>query len=117
MELRTAVCRIVCNCAALLVLCAFALAGCSTAQPNAGGGAAAGEEEKMIPGDIISVTIEGVPDPPKFEGSIDAEGNIEMLYLGKIKTAGFTPADFAERIKYIGVERSEERRVGKECRS
>src|SRR5262245_13219895 len=89
--------------AALLLLIVTVLAGCQVGPPPTADVAA--PDEKLVPGDLISVRIQGISDPPSFEGPIDDEGNIEMLYVGKIKAAGYTERELAERIKYILVER------------
>lgn len=79
------------------------LAGCAS-PPNVGKGMAT-EGDKMQVGHLISVRIQGVPEPPSFEGQIDEDGNIQILYLGKVKAAGFTPNEFADKLKYEFVQK------------
>jgi protein involved in polysaccharide export with SLBB domain len=88
---------------ALLLLVLAGLVGCQSGPPPTTNVAAA--DEKLGPGDLIGVRIQGISDPPTYEGPIDDEGNIEMLYVGKIKAAGYTEREFAERIKYVLIER------------
>jgi protein involved in polysaccharide export with SLBB domain len=88
---------------AVLLLALVTLVGCQSGPPPTTNVAAA--DEKLVPGDLIGVKIQGISDPPSFEGPIDEEGNIEMLYVGKIKADGLTERELAERIKYTFVER------------
>src|ERR1041385_5951832 len=81
----------------LLLMVALALVGCDTL--GTGGGKSKGSaytEDKLVAGDLLSIKIQGVSDPPSYEGPIDEDGNIEMLYLGKFKAAGFTPKELGE---------------------
>ena len=87
---------------AILSAMAVILAGCMSAPPPQGGLAPA--EDKLVIGDIIGIKIQGVADPPTFEGPIDEKGEIEMLYYGKIKAAGLTASELADRIKYLSVQ-------------
>lgn len=82
---------------------AVALAGCATSGPPTGATATGGDI--MAAGDVIAVKIQGVTDPPGFEGTIDEGGEIEMLYLGRIKAAGLTTKELAERIKYLFIQK------------
>lgn len=81
----------------------FLLAGCTSPPP--GGRSTARGDDPLVPGDIISVKIQGVADPPAFEGAIDLDGNIEMLYLGKLKAAELSPAELSDRIRYLLVHK------------
>src|SRR5205823_2921488 len=85
-----------------LLLTAIALAGCATAPPGKG---TATCTDKLVAGDVISVKILGVQDPPTFEGPIGDDGEIQMLYLGKFKAIGVTDAELAEKIKYMLIEK------------
>ncbi|MSR65066.1 MAG: hypothetical protein EXS18_04710 [Verrucomicrobiae bacterium] len=85
-----------------LVLIAIALAGCATAPPPKG---VATCTDKLSAGDLIGIKIQGVQDPPTFQGPIGDDGEIEILYMGKFKAAGFTDIELAERIKYMLIEK------------
>src|SRR2546422_11775155 len=90
----------------LPLVVALALVSCDTLGTSGGKSkGSAYTEDKLVPGDLISIKIQGVSDPPSYEGPIDEDGNIEMLYLGKFKAIGFTSKELAERIKYLFVER------------
>lgn len=82
----------------------IAFTGCATPPPPKGG-IAAGDEEKLVVGDIIAVKIQGVVEPPTYEGEIDDNGEIQMLYLNKVKVAGFTPRELEDKIKYEFVQK------------
>jgi len=90
----------------VLLLAVVVCTGCqSTIRSDQVKGAQAVGEDKLVPGDIISIKIQGVPDPPSFEGSIDEKGYIEMLYFGRFKAEGYTQAELQERIKYLSIEK------------
>lgn len=88
---------------ASLLAAVVVLAGCASPTSNPKGGA--GGDDRLVAGDIISIKIKGVPDPPDFEGAIDENGNVEMLYYGKFKAAGFTSAELQDRIRYLSIEK------------
>ncbi len=86
----------------LIAVWIVVLAGCGTMPPPKSGTAATGD--KLNVGDLISVKIQGVQDPPTYEGPIDENGEFQMLYFGKIKAAGLTENELEERIKYLSVQ-------------
>ena len=94
---------VVCRSSSLwLLLIAFSLAGCATPLPPKG---TATCTDKIVAGDIISIKIQGVQDPPTFEGPVGDDGEIQMLYMGKFKVAGLTDTELAEKIKYMLIEK------------
>jgi len=77
-------------------------AGCETdgvAEANPQVPAAATASAQLRPGDSLTVTLQGVPDPSVNPVQIDDRGTITLPYIGIMSTAGTTPGDLAQRIR------------------
>lgn len=85
------------------VVVIMVLTGCTTPLPNVKD--VATDAGQLVPGDLIAIRIQAVPDPPSFEGPIDENGEIQLLYLNKVKAAGYTPSELEERLKYLFIEK------------
>src|SRR2546422_11598097 len=72
------------------------------------------DQEYVIgPADVIEVSVLKMPELSR-EYRVSADGTIEMPFLGSIQAEKTTSRELAGAITK---QRSEERRVGKECRS
>jgi protein involved in polysaccharide export with SLBB domain len=54
---------------------------------------------QLRPGDSLTVTLQGVPDPSVNSVQIDDRGTITLPYIGIMSTTGTTPGDLAQRIR------------------
>ncbi|MBS0662106.1 MAG: polysaccharide export protein [Verrucomicrobia bacterium] len=90
-----------------LLLClaslAALLAGCestggSTANPVIPA-ASTVSAAQLRPGDSLTISLQGVPDPSTHSVQIDDRGNITLPYIGTVSTAETTTGDLAERIR------------------
>jgi len=97
---------------ALITSAALALlllaAGCVTEQTTAAGAnprlATAVGTSQLRPGDSLTVTLSGIPDPSTNPVQIDEQGQISLPFLGPLPAAGLTTGDLAQSIRaaYIG---------------
>ena len=87
-----------CLATALLAFCA----GCGTdglsptANPEV---PAAASSAQLRPGDSLTVTLQGVPDPSNNQVQIGDQNLISLPYIGTISTAGATTGELAQRIR------------------
>ena len=89
----------------LLGLAALLLAilpGCETvgnAPANPQIPVATSASAQLRPGDSLTVTLQGVPDPSVNSVQIDDRGTITLPYIGIMSTTGTTPGDLSQRIR------------------
>ncbi len=53
----------------------------------------------LRPGDSLTVTLQGVPDPSSNSVQIDEQGLINLPYIGNVAAAGAGPAELSQRIR------------------
>jgi len=68
------------------------LAGCATTAPQGHNPVipSAGTASQLRPGDSLTVSIVGVPDPSTNAVQIDDQGAISLPYIGQVKAADET---------------------------
>ena len=85
-----------------IALLAF-LSGCATDGVNATGNnpeiPATTSSAQLRPGDSLTVTLQGVPDPSNNQVQIGDQNLISLPYIGTISTADATPGELAQRIR------------------
>ncbi len=59
----------------------------------------AGSTAQLRPGDILTVALQGVPDPSTNNVQIDEQGLITLPFIGSIKAAGTTLAELSRRVR------------------
>lgn len=82
------------------------LAGCVTAgggAQSAGGAnpqlAAPALSAQLRPGDTMTVSLLGIPDPITSNVQIDEQGFIQLQYIGAVMAAGITTAELSQSIR------------------
>jgi polysaccharide export outer membrane protein len=96
-----------------LILAAFGLvvllSGCGS--PDAGSTArnprvaAAASSAQLRPGDTLTVSLTGIPDPSTNPVQIDEQGLISLLYIGTMTAAGLTTNELSQAIRQAYVDR------------
>jgi len=82
-----------------LLLLALA-AGCATTTDATNPAIpAAATAAQLRPGDSLSVSLQGIPDPSTNAVQIDDRGFISLPYLGALAAGGATTAELAQRIR------------------
>jgi protein involved in polysaccharide export with SLBB domain len=85
------------------------LAGCDTNPPSKPAvtqqsASAILRVDPLQVGDRLLVELSGIPDPPEGrQQEIDADGNINLIHIGKVKAAGKSPSQLEKEIeeKYV----------------
>jgi polysaccharide export outer membrane protein len=87
---------------ALLALFAL-LGGCASGDSSLPVGAnprvAASSSAQLRPGDSLTVTLSGIPDPSNNPVQIDDQGLISLPYLGTLTAAGLTTNELSQTIR------------------
>lgn len=80
-----------------------ALAGCETTRgtpvarnPRV---AASASASQLRPGDSITVTLSGIPDPSTHVVQLDEQGQISLPYLGTLAAAGLSTGELSQNIR------------------
>lgn len=85
-------------CAAL-----FGVAGCATdgngPTESVSQIPAATSSAQLRPGDSLTITLQGVPDPTNNQVQIDDQGLISLPYIGQVAAGGITLAELSQRIR------------------
>jgi protein involved in polysaccharide export with SLBB domain len=88
---------------------AVLMAGCGS--EGAGGGAtnprvaAATSSAQLRPGDTLTVSLTGIPDPTNSPVQIDEQGLISLQYLGTITAGGLTTNELSQTIRQAYISR------------
>ncbi len=61
---------------------------------------------QLRPGDSLTVTLSGIPDPSAHTVQIDEQGLISLPFLGPVQAGSLTTADLARQIRTAYIERS-----------
>lgn len=91
-----------------LVLCLFGIVGCAGPGGTAGVNPHIPESASsavLRPGDSLTVTLQGVPDPSTNTVQIDEQGLISLPYIGAVTAAGISTAGLSQRIRETYVAR------------
>lgn len=89
-------------CRLAAALCLLGLAGCSS---TGGIGATnprvpeSSSTAVLRPGDSLSVTLQGVPDPSSNNVQIDEHGLINLPYVGGVLASGISTGELSQRIR------------------
>lgn len=77
------------------------VAGCATDRPAAAlpRMPEAGSTAQLRPGDSLSVSLQGVPDPSINTVQVDDHGLISLPFIGTVQAAGATIAELSQRIR------------------
>ena len=59
----------------------------------------------LRPGDSLTITLQGIPDPSVNNVQIDEQGLVSLPYIGPIAASGLTSAELSQRIRQTYVER------------
>jgi polysaccharide export outer membrane protein len=83
------------------------LAGCATDNPSARNPVipSAATASQLRPGDSLTISIIGVPDPSTNSVQIDDNGSISLPYVGALKAAGETPGGLTQVIRELYVSK------------
>ncbi len=86
---------------ALLSGCETTATQTATGNPRVAESASAGQ---LRPGDSLTVTLSGIPDPSNSQVQIDEQGSISLPFLGVIPAAGLNTGELSQAIRdaYIG---------------
>ena len=93
---------------AFLILGLFGIAGCATPGGTSGVNPHIPETASsavLRPGDSLTVTLQGVPDPSTNTVQIDEQGLISLPYIGAVTAAGVSTAGLSQRIRDTYVAR------------
>jgi polysaccharide export outer membrane protein len=85
------------------------LTGCVTDNAGSGGSnprlAAATGAAQLRPGDTLTVSLTGIPDPSNSPVQIDEQGLISLQYLGTITAGGLTTNELSQAIRQAYIDR------------
>lgn len=84
------------------------LAGCETAAVSPTGNPAipaASSSAQLRPGDSLTISLQGVPDPSTHAVQIDEQGLITLPYIGPVPAAGRATSDLAQHIRETYIAR------------
>jgi len=92
-----------------VIVALAALSGCESA-PTATGGrnpkvAASATAAQLRPGDSLTVTLSGIPDPSNNPVQIDEQGAISLPFLGVIPAAGLNTGELSTAIRQAYLDR------------
>jgi polysaccharide export outer membrane protein len=92
----------------LVIALLYSISGCATD----GGSASANPQipipastAQLRPGDSLTITLQGVPDPSNNAVTIDDKGLISLPYIGAIPAAGMSTAELSQSIRETYVTR------------
>lgn len=96
--------------AAFLVLIAgLLLGGCTTdnaaptvANPQV---AAPSLSAQLRPGDAMTISLLGIPEPVTTSVQVDEQGLVRLQYIGAVQAAGLTTAELSQRIRDTYIEK------------
>ncbi len=76
------------------------LAGCATAGVATNPHVPESTSPALLrPGDSITITLQGIPDPSVNNVQIDEQGFISLPYIGGVTASGLTSAELSQRIR------------------
>ena len=87
---------------------ALLLGGCSLTGHGADGTnprMAAGSSAQLRPGDSLTVSLTGIPDPTTSAVQIDDQGLISLIYLGPVHAAGLTANELGQAVRRAYIDR------------
>ena len=93
----------------ILLATLAALAGCETTAVTPGGNnprvEASASAAQLRPGDSLTVTLSGIPDPSNNPVQIDEQGSISLPFLGVMPAAGLNTGELSQSIRQAYLDR------------
>jgi polysaccharide export outer membrane protein len=86
--------------AGLLAGCASAGAGSNPRVPESSSSAL------LRPGDTLTISLQGIPDPSQHNVQIDDQGLINLPYIGNVTASGLASAELSQRIRQAYITRN-----------
>ena len=84
----------------LMAFCAGLLAGCASADAGANPRVPESSSSALLrPGDTLTISLQGIPDPSQHNAQIDDQGLINLPYIGNVTASGLTSAELSQRIR------------------
>lgn len=59
----------------------------------------------LRPGDSLSISLQGIPDPSTNNVQIDERGNVTLPYIGSVNTTGLTMGELRQRVTDLYVSK------------
>ena len=90
-----------------MALGAGLLAGCTS--PGAGANPKVPESSSsalLRPGDSLTISLQGIPDPSQHNVQVDDQGLINLPYIGSVTAAGLASAELSQRIRQSYINRN-----------
>lgn len=86
-----------------LLLTGFCVTGCVTDEVSPAGTnptvAAPSMAAQLRPGDTMTISLLGIPEPITTNVQIDEQGYIRLQYIGAVQAGGLTTAELSQRIR------------------
>lgn len=93
----------------VVIVALAATSGCETASAGAASKnpkvAASASAAQLRPGDSLTVTLSGIPDPSTNPVQIDEQGSISLPFLGVIPAAGLNTGELSNAIRQAYLDR------------
>lgn len=81
------------------------LSGCATLQPTTNPRVPDSDTSALLrPGDSLTVSLQGIPDPSVNNVQIDEQGLISLPYIGNVRASGLTSAELSQRVQQAYVQ-------------
>jgi polysaccharide export outer membrane protein len=91
----------------LMVACAGFLAGCLSPGGTANPAVPESSSSALLrPGDSLTVSLQGIPDPTQHNVQIDDQGLINLPYIGNVTASGVMSAELSQRIRQAYIARN-----------
>lgn len=88
--------------ATLLTIACALLSACTSMEGDANPRIPAPASAAVLrPGDSLSITLQGVPDPGNNNVQINEQGFVSLPYIGNVTAAGLTAAELSQSIREI----------------
>lgn len=93
----------------LIALCAI-FSGCASPDSGSGGGknpkaAAPSTSAQLRPGDSLSISLLGIPEPINSGVQIDEQGTIRLPYIGSVTASGLTVSELSQTIRRAYIDK------------
>lgn len=83
------------------------LAGCASAGSGANPNVPESSSSALLrPGDSLTISLQGIPDPSQHIVQIDDQGLITLPYIGNLAASGMASAELSQRIRQTYVTRN-----------
>ena len=90
-----------------MVFCTGLLAGCNSADRAANPRVPQSSSSALLrPGDTLTISLQGIPDPSQHSVQIDDQGLINLPYIGNVPAAGLASAELSQHIRQAYISRN-----------